>query len=328
MVCVPVSQYNVKLSLRFFVLLAILSLCGLSLSAPLYAQSMEQEGVLVLVDESAKQSAPGTASIRSFVWEDTDLDGIQLSNFGETPLPSVTVTLYHSNGLIAGIRTTNSDGYCEFTNLSAGSYYLSFGFLRGLVPTHQHSGDDSAVDSDIDQITGLTAPFTLEDGEELESLDAGFTHTGSIQSVVWSDLDLNGVRDSGEPGVPATVVTLYDENDLIIQSVPTDMHGNFEFPLVTPGMYTLGFSPPPGMSFTQQGVQSSALNSEVDPSTGLTASVQVTAGPNNFDWGAGLVVLVPTALETISEPILSIELNERFTMKLFVPFIGGLDIAR
>jgi len=269
----------------------------------------------------AAQAASGTATIRTFVWEDTDLDGIQLTNFGENPIPNVKVTLYHSNGLIAGIRTTHSDGFSEFSNLAAGRYYLSVQFPRGLVPTHQNRGNDSTVDSDIDQITGLTELITVEEGVEIHEFDSGFTHAGSILSKVWSDQNLNGIRDNGEMGVPATVVTLYNDDAIIVQSVPTDMTGIFEFPIVTPGVYTLGFSPPPGMSFTQKGVYSSALYSEADPQTGLTSPVQVTAGPNNFDWGAGLIILVPTALETIAEPTLQAEVVERKGTSLFMPIM-------
>lgn len=332
-----------KLSVLFIALMPILFS-----ASPLYARSsaqlssepssevnsienmqMASSASLGQLTESASGAvAAGTASIRNFVWEDTDLDGIQLSNFGENPIPGVTVTLYHSNGLLAGIRTTNRDGYSAFANISAGDYYLAFDFPRGLVPTHRNRGDDSTMDSDVDQITGLTGVFRVEEGGAYEAVDVGLTHAGSISSMAWSDLNFDGVRDPDEPGVPATVVTLYDENDEIVQIVPTDARGYFEFPLITPGTYTLEFLPSPGMSFTQQGVvRSSSFNSAVDPRTGRTTMVQVTAGPNEFDWGAGLVRLVPTALETVAEPTQLSAQVEQFSMKLFIPFIGAASLS-
>lgn len=301
---------------------SIRTLRFLTLVLSLYSLST----IFILTSSQTVFAQTGTASLGNFVWEDTDMDGIQLSNFGENPIPGVRVTLYHSNGLLAGIRTTNDSGYYAFARLAPGEYYLSFEFPRGMVPTKQHQGSDSDLDSDVDQITGLTAPFTLEAGEDNQRMDAGFTHSGSVLSVVWADQNLNGVRDAGEPGVPATVVTLYDDNGAIIQSVPTDVRGNFEFPIITPGTYTFEFSPPPGMSFTQQGVlQSSAFNSNADPRTGRTELVQVTSGPNNFDWGAGLVVLAPTALEQVAEPEQPIVRSEQNSMALFLPFIGAAD---
>ena len=78
---------------------------------------------------------------------------------------------------------------------------------------------------------------------------------GSISGTVWNDLDRDGVRDPGEPGMG--MVTLLLEGDLpIMAPLPfhleavTDSTGAYAFTNLPSGAYVLGPEPLPGRAFT------------------------------------------------------------------------------
>lgn len=48
----------------------------------------------------------------------------------------------------------------------------------------------------------------LTAGETNLTYNAGFYVPASIGDFVWNDLDLDGIQDAGEPGIPGVTVTL------------------------------------------------------------------------------------------------------------------------
>lgn len=259
---------------------------------------------------STGQSTEQTASVGNYVWDDANADGIQGAYIVERPLSGVVVSLYHASGLLADMTITNSDGEYAFQFLAPGDYYLGFTAPTMMVATMMHRGDDAALDSDADPITGLTSVFTLEAGEENQSIDVGFTQLASISSWVWHDENVDGARNpQAELGVPAAVVTLYNEFDQVVQSVPTDVDGYFTFPTITPGAYRIAVTPPPGMTFTTSGaLRTSSFGSNINPITGQSELFDVHVGPNILEWGIGLMrIAAPTSLNTMEEPRQDIE---------------------
>jgi len=70
--------------------------------------------------------------------------------------------------------------------------------------------------------------------------------TGSVSGVLFDDLDGNGVRDAGEPGLPGQAIGL---DGVAAQFTRTDDDGSFEFPVVDPGEYVLSTNIPDGVGF-------------------------------------------------------------------------------
>jgi hypothetical protein len=66
---------------------------------------------------------------------------------------------------------------------------------------------------------------------------------GAISGVVIHDSDLNGMQDTGEPGLAGQVVFLDLNNDGVLDpgdpSTTTDANGNYTFSGLTPGTYTV-----------------------------------------------------------------------------------------
>ena len=114
---------------------------------------------------------PKKAALGDFVWYDDNQDGIQ--DDGEMGIAGVTVELMDCNGTVLAMTMTDAAGYYLFDNLEPGDYMVHFIAPDGLVFSPMDAGDDDAVDSDADRMTGLTVCTNLEAGETDLTWDAG-----------------------------------------------------------------------------------------------------------------------------------------------------------
>ncbi len=111
-------------------------------------------------------------SIRDFVWDDTNMDGIQ--NTGELGISNVSVTLYRcSDNSVAATTTTNGTGIYTFANQIPGDYYVGFTAPAGYVFSPKDQGGNDAIDSDASTVTGKTDCVTLNSGDTNTTVDAG-----------------------------------------------------------------------------------------------------------------------------------------------------------
>ena len=90
-------------------------------------------------------------------------------------MAGVRVQLLGEGRRVVSTATTSSIGGFAFEGLTAGPYQLRFTAANGLVFTSQHSGTNSAVDSDADE-KGLTQLVMLgEENPADTTVDAGMT---------------------------------------------------------------------------------------------------------------------------------------------------------
>lgn len=132
------------------------------------------------------------------------------------------------------------------------------------------------------------------------TVDFGLLLPIRLGSTVWNDINGNGIRGSGEQGIPNVMITLYDAAGTVIATTTTDAIGHFRFDALPAGSYQLGVSNlPAGFSFTLQNRGDDASDSDVDPTTGRTALIVLVPGDNNQTLFAGLTQ-VPTAITVAS----------------------------
>lgn len=109
------------------------------------------------------------AVIGDRIWID-DGDGEQQVN--EEGYPGVIVRLFDENDNEVRLVQTNVDGFFAFANVLTGTYTLRVDLPPGAEFANQDAGSDDTVDSDIDPLTGRTAPFVYTAGTIRRDLDA------------------------------------------------------------------------------------------------------------------------------------------------------------
>ena len=182
--------------------------------------------------------APELGSIGDLVWNDDNGNGIQDAN--ETGLSGVTVTLFDANtDLPLQTISTGTAGSYLFANLEAGEYYVMFDAPEMYMASPNAAGTNTDLDSDANPINGQTSMITLSEGQNITDIDAGFYATSNIGGTTWADLNGDGIQDENEIGLPNVEISLFDENGTLIATTIADENGEYEFPMIPSGTYTV-----------------------------------------------------------------------------------------
>ena len=127
--------------------------------------------------------------------------------------------------------------------------------------------------------------------EELDAVGLYGSLPATVGDRVWLDEDGDGIQDTGEPGVAGVTVQLLDgSGNPTGLGTATDSGGHYSF-TVAAGTYRLELVAPSGMAWTSADAGSDdTLDSDVDPATGRTSALTVTAGQTDTSWDGGLVM--------------------------------------
>lgn len=253
------------------------------------------------------------ATVGDFVFDDLNGDSIQ--NEGEPGVAGIEVRLETPEGEILRTTTSDSNGAYEFDEVDPGDYQVTF-INRDLdtfaffVPANV--GDDDTIDSDaVDRdpapFNATTDVFTLEEGENNNTIDAGLLRRTaqpvSILVDVFFDQNQDGLLSilsdfprTLEPDVPGTTVIVLDENGTEVRREVTD-GGGIIFSGLEAGDYQVKFEIPEGFDgFTTANVTDNPdfrPDSDVDPATGLTEILSLQPG-QVASVDAGLIKNSPT----------------------------------
>lgn len=225
-------------------------------------------------------------------WNDANANGVH--DAGETGVEGIRVYLKTPAGAVVDVATTNATGQYTFAHVLPGSHYLAFDSASGRTLTAPNVGSDS-TDSDVDPLTGQTAPFVVSVGLT-QTLDAGYAPipTGTIRGTVWDDMNSNGIQDSGELVREGVVVSLRDSNEEFVTSALTNTLGEYEFGLVPLGSYSVHVEVPPTHALTVPNVGSDDSDSDFDPFGAATPLFALTSGvPVDRDAGFVTAVMPP-----------------------------------
>ena len=245
---------------------------------------------------------------------------------GDVPAPEVTV---QGNGVTIadGDTTPSTADYTDFGSVAQGEAAISHTFTvrndggsaltlatvsvpTGYTLTKAPASSLAPGASDTFTVELETATagtktgeisFANNDGDGGDGVENPFhfTITGTVVAPatvgdrVWLDEDGDGIQGTGEPGVANVTVQLLDgSGNPTGLSTTTDSSGHYSF-MVAAGTYRLAFAAPSGMAWTRADAGSDeTLDSDVDPATGRTGALTVTAGQTDTSWDGGLVATI------------------------------------
>lgn len=196
-----------------------------------------------------------TGAIGDRVWSDANNDGIQDPN--EVGIGGVTLEVVGALG-VTYTTMTNANGDYLFTDLPFDSDYIvtiptpTALVSPGLLNTTPTVGPQSEGGF-------VSSPVTLTPtASVVTDTDFGFnlSNDNTIVEGVWIDSNSNGVRDGSEQGVPAVVLSLFNDADGngiaddadndgqpdVVASAETDENGNVSFTGLADGTYVVGLA--------------------------------------------------------------------------------------
>ncbi len=230
------------------------------------------------------------AQLGNYVWNDINKDGIQ--DNAEVGVAGITVTLFDNSNTVVSATITDAYGYYKFAPLDPGTYHVGFTLPANYVFTLPNISTDE-VDNDVNPITGITGDYVIVSGDSNMTVDAGIYFqqrtTASVGNYVWLDVNQDGLQNNNEQGISGVTVTLYNNAGVPVATMLTDADGFYLFTEVVPGNYTVGFTPPAGLTFSpNNGGVANPSNSDASPLSGITSSFAVNAGDKITYVDAGL----------------------------------------
>ena len=283
-----------------------------------YVATRADNGVALLPSEPVKVGvavqAPQPPAYGDRVWLDANGNGLQ--DPSEVGLNGVRVDMVRADGTLVDSTLTTDNaagkpGYYQFTNLTPGTFYAKFYPPAGYAVVAQNVGGDRGLDSDVDPASNTTAPLALAFGQTDYTWDLGLkvSSTASVGNYVWYDRNGNGLQDeAGNDGLNGVTVKAYATSNtttpVATSATANDLNGNpgyYRFDNLAPGSYFLEFVKPAGASFTLRNAGTAQTGSQVDPSTGRTASFTVVAGQYAVNWDAGIIL--PTGSASLGDRV-------------------------
>jgi hypothetical protein len=203
-----------------------------------------------------------------------DLNANGLRDPGEPGLSGFTINLTSASPgtPLAGTATTDSNGNFIFLDVAPGTYTLSEVIQPGFSLT-------------VPALNSISVTLAAG-GSSIANEFGNFRGvlTGTIAGAKFNDLNGNGVRDAGEPGLAGVTITRTSSiNDPVGAnlSVVTDAEGNFTFAAVPFGSFTISETVPAGFVQTfpaAPGTASANVNFGERNVTGLLFGNRALAG--------------------------------------------------
>ena len=169
-------------------------------------------------------------------FEDADGDG-QPWETGEAKLQGWTINIYDASGGLVDTETTDENGHYEFDGLASGTYTVCEVLKPGYTQTYPTSGD-GVVSCPSEGSTGYEV--TVSSGEDVACIDFGNFALGEKGGMKFNDLNGDGVKDSGEPGLDGWTINLYDSSvTTLLDTKTTSGGGLYSFTGLAAGDYVV-----------------------------------------------------------------------------------------
>jgi len=169
--------------------------------------------------------------------------------------------------------------------------YVKFYLDGNLIYSSQNRIDTSVLEGKKLSISGRSYDGkAYNDFIYLNQVDSNLL--ASIGDLVWNDADKDGIQDPGENGIEGVIVNLYKSGETVsLKSTKTDKSGKYLFANLEPGSYQIEFMLPERYTFSpkDQGLEDDTIDSDVDPDTGRTIDIYLSANEEVLIQDAGMI---------------------------------------
>ncbi len=111
----------------------------------------------------------------------------------------------------------------------------------------------------------------------------------ALGDFVWNDVNMNGVQDAGEPGIPGLTIKLYSCGGTLLATQTTDSSGLYLFSNLAPGSYKVQFGLLTNYQFSPQDQGADAAkDSDANTATAMTGCYTLAEGETNRTVDAGM----------------------------------------
>ncbi len=218
------------------------------------------------------------AHIQIVAFEDLNANGGRL--LSEPLLRNIEVRLlYEKNGTeyIVASAITDRNGEIRINSLSPADYRIGVllpdTYMPGPIGKKINAFYNCILETDSD--IAYSEPFRM-DSKNPAALGIGLIKAGTLTGSVWFDQNSNGIHDPSETGYEGIRVCLAAAGSDRIKTALTDHDGNYTFPHLSGGDYSLSCDLPDELmySYGSATLISGAWDTDV--------SVQVQAGTQTF----------------------------------------------
>ncbi len=264
-----------------------------------------------------------TGTLVGIVFNDLNGDGIQDAN--EPGIGGITVELQDCNGAIVATTTTNPDGSYSFGDIILGSYQVFFNPNTNTQGIPNFDTSPEGGDSNINPSTN-TSECVAFDPEKGAEIDAGFVQpTGTLEGVVFNDINGDGIRDANESSIGGVTVELQDCNGVVLATTTTNPDGSYSFGDLLLGSYQVYFDPNTNTDGNSQGIPNfetspSGRDSDIDPITNTSECIAFDPA-QGAEIDAGFTQPLGTLIGLVFE-----DLNGNGIQEANEPSIGGVTV--
>ncbi|MDD4448399.1 MAG: SdrD B-like domain-containing protein, partial [Methanothrix sp.] len=190
-----------------------------------------------------------------------DLDGNGVRDESEPGLAGWTINLKSGDTVVATTTTTGPDGAYLFTGIAPGTYTVEEVAQSSWSQTYPASPGSHTVTL----VSGVAGP---------NNIDFGNMRATGFGGMKFEDLDGNGAKDEGEPGLEGWTINLIS-GDTVVATATTGPDGAYLFTGILPGTYAV-----------EEVVQDGWSRSFPGPFGIYTVTlVSGVPGPTNIDFG-------------------------------------------
>ncbi len=192
-----------------------------------------------------------------------DLNANNIRDAGEPGIAGTQIHLFETFDPAFHLQVeTDATGNYSFTGLAPGNYTVCETVPAGFIQTSPDFltrasplGEQIVDCSDFPGVSGVGYRFLISEGTETLSENDFGNHqippTGEIAGVKFDDVNGNGVRDPGEPGLPGWQINVYlPGSTTALATVTTDVDGTYVFENLPAGTYDVCETMMPGWAQT------------------------------------------------------------------------------